>query len=440
MAFDPWAQYNQGLANLGQTFQTMNAQDLQRQQLALQQGAQERQNSLADLQVRQGNLALAEAQRKADYESGLREYLKTATQPRAGMPIYSPEAASVLANMKDPSKPIPQEQYQKGMADLNPAQREGKSIFQAQLEYAKQTGNADEYQKLSKIAVDDAIKTAQLAQSDPIAVEKYNQLMGTNLQYIGSTKDLLHVKDGEQVFSVDKITKEIKKVVDNPKDIKPQETWSEPYPAQIGGKQVILQKSSTGQVKPVVQDTSTTVKVSTGGDKTDPIVARTAVKDLQDLRTAARQAVISLDRYETMQDLLKNGAAGGLKGNLLAKASTFFDTPATSEADLFKKLAQSGAGALRMQTVGPGPVSNYENQLLQAISGGGNGARTATVNLINYYAKEANRAVANYNDSIDSTAAVAPAVSKTFKPITRGKGQTPSNQPVKSGRFTVEAL
>lgn len=46
---------------------------------------------------------------------------------------------------------------------------------------------------------------------------------------------------------------------------KTEETWGEPYAMSVGGKKAMVQKSSRGQIRPVVQDVSTTVKVSTGG-------------------------------------------------------------------------------------------------------------------------------------------------------------------------------
>jgi hypothetical protein len=53
---------------------------------------------------------------------------------------------------------------------------------------------------------------------------------------------------------------------------KPQDKWSEPYEASIGGKKGLVQRNeTTGQIKPVMQDVSTTVKVNVaGGDKEKP--------------------------------------------------------------------------------------------------------------------------------------------------------------------------
>ncbi len=48
------------------------------------------------------------------------------------------------------------------------------------------------------------------------------------------------------------------------KQDKALETWSAPYETNVGGKKVMVQKSSHGKVQAVASDTSTTVKVMTG--------------------------------------------------------------------------------------------------------------------------------------------------------------------------------
>jgi len=159
-----------------------------------------------------------------------------------------------------------------------------------------------------------------------------------------------------------------------------------------------------------------------GDDKTDAIVAREAVKDLPKLRREARTAEASKPRLQQMVKLIDSGA-GGIKGNALAAIAGVFDTPATSEAELFKKLAAAGAGSLRTTVIGPGAVSNYEQSLLQAISGGGNGARTATRQLLKYYEQEADRTISNYNDAVDSAVTVAPKAAKGFGKLGGGSGR-----------------
>lgn len=46
-----------------------------------------------------------------------------------------------------------------------------------------------------------------------------------------------------------------------------KETWGEPFESSIAGKRALVQKSSYGQVRPVIQDTSTTVRVSNGDNR-----------------------------------------------------------------------------------------------------------------------------------------------------------------------------
>lgn len=418
MAFDPWSQYNQGLANLGQTFQTLNAQDVQRQQLAMQQGAQERQDTLADLQVRQGEATLADTAAK---QAGLQKAYGVASPEEAYKKQYqTAQAAEIQKQAADKMKLIMDgfKHFEGAVKDNSMAPDIAKNAFLATMKY----GGID----LSNAGINVDFSPAGGFYSGPISKASLVRMNGKVVPYNndGIVEKMKVVGSDPQtsapIFEATKDTV-FKELAQDQKAFDQIDLGDKVKIIPRDGSKPYFEKKA---LSPAAQ-----VKISTGGDKTDPIVARTAVKDLQELRQGARQAVVSLDRYDAMQDLLKGGSAGGLKGNLLSKASAFFDTQATSEADLFKKLAQSGAGALRLQTVGPGPVSNYENQLLQAISGGGNGARSATIQLINYYGKEAQRAVDNYNESIDSTATVAPAAAKTFKPITRGGKIAPTVKP-----------
>jgi hypothetical protein len=163
------------------------------------------------------------------------------------------------------------------------------------------------------------------------------------------------------------------------------------------------------------------VAASKGGDGTDKIIAREAVKDLPKLRKDANLANSSKARLDQMIAVFDRGSAGGLKGNVLKSVSSIFDVPATSESELFSKLASAGAGQLRSTIIGPGQVSNYEQKLLQSVSGGGAGARTAVRELLLFYKQEADRTIGNYNDAVESASLVAPNARKAFKPIGGGE-------------------
>lgn len=177
----------------------------------------------------------------------------------------------------------------------------------------------------------------------------------------------------------------------------------------------IPRDGSAPYYEPKAVKPDTLVRVSgSGGAGIDKLLAREAVKDIPKLRREARTAEKAIPRLNQMTALLDRGAAGGLKGNALALIGGIFDVQATSEAELFKKLASAGAGQMRASVIGPGQVSNYEQSLLQSVSGGGNGARTAIKQLLLYYKQEANKTISDYNDALDSAETVAPGVSRAF--------------------------
>lgn len=154
-----------------------------------------------------------------------------------------------------------------------------------------------------------------------------------------------------------------------------------------------------------------------GEEKPDPVVVREAVRDLPKMRREALTAEGQRERLKTMLPLVRDGVAGGLQGKVLSLVSSVLDIPATSEAALFDQMAKVGAGQLRATVIGPGQVSNYENQLLQEISGGGLKARSAVIALFEFYDKEAQRLIDNYNNARDDASEVAPSAAKAFRRV-----------------------
>jgi hypothetical protein len=255
------------------------------------------------------------------------------------------------------------------------------------------------------------------------ALAKFNEYFGENNVAAQTKKDLMAVNRNQVV--IDPNTG--KTVFDNTQD--PTQFGQVEYMTLKNGKEIAFVRDENGKPQVIGQD-APRVSVSVGGgagDKTDQIVARAAVADLPKLRRDARSAEQVKPRIDQMVKLLDSGA-GGIKGNSLAAISGIFDTPATSEAELFKKLASAGAGQLRASVIGPGPVSNYEQSLLQSVSGGGNGARTAIRALLKYYASEAQKTIDNYNDAVDSATTVAPKAERGFGKIGQGRPQPPAGR------------
>jgi hypothetical protein len=112
------------------------------------------------------------------------------------------------------------------------------------------------------------------------------------------------------------------------------------------------------------------------------------------------------------------GAMGRLKGSLAPYAEALgYKSKSMSDAQAYQLLAKTISGSMRMAIVGPGQVSNYENQLLQSISGGGNTATAASKALFKHYSDQARLKVDSYNRDVSSLAEVSPRAGKMFPKI-----------------------
>ena len=138
----------------------------------------------------------------------------------------------------------------------------------------------------------------------------------------------------------------------------------------VGGKKVLLQRNSDGQVKPVVEDKSTTVIQQAGGNnslgKLDSEAIKGLIKTMPTAKQEATAAADSQTRIDKMLTLLEGGA-GGKAGQLSAVLAPYAEATGLkskflSDAKLYETLAKTIGGSMRVAIVGPGPVSNYENQ------------------------------------------------------------------------------
>ncbi|OHD28165.1 MAG: hypothetical protein A2Y38_15650 [Spirochaetes bacterium GWB1_59_5] len=460
MAMDPWASTNQGLANLTNTLGTLAQLKRQDQQYADEATDRAARRTLADLQL-QG------AQRKNTDELALRDALSNAKggylypEPTGMGPVQPGQesALSGLGPVQQPASQMDRLKVTAGLASQGNTAAQGQlptmidlDAKLAEMEMQTMAGGGDRAGFLKKKADfeqgKEMIKTLSplvskggeagrgLAQK---LLDGYKSFQPDNPIVQNMTLDDFSTKDDNLVVAIkDPTTGDVigYNVLDPETSkstfhFKPKEAPSKPFDRKYndGDTEVTELYDASGKLtgtkkapryKPAAPAT----------DKTDPIVAREAVKDLPKLRREARTAEATKPRITQMVQLLDGGNAGGLKGNALASVSGIFDIPATSEAELFKKLAAAGAGQLRASVIGPGAVSNYEQNLLQSVSGGGSGARTAIRQLLKYYEQEADRTISNYNDAVDSAATVAPKVTKGFGKIGASKGGGGTKKPL----------
>lgn len=179
-------------------------------------------------------------------------------------------------------------------------------------------------------------------------------------------------------------------------------------------------------------------KSTTGGTggKLDLEGARGLIRTLPKLKEEAVSASGNLQRIDEMTDLLNKGF-GGKAGQIKAWLAPWAEAAGVnvkglSESQTYELLAQTLGGSMRMAIVGPGQVSNFEQQMLNRVNAGGRAATPAARELLKYYRDIAARKVADYNDTVTSVAEVSPGTAKLYKRITGGGLATPA-----AGRFQI---
>lgn len=440
--------------SLDQNFSDLASILMQRRQMQAQQVQQDRANRLSDLQFKQ-------LQREDDYQTGLRNAMTNPGGTGVALSQLQPPQPqqNTLASM---GNQLPFPQPQASFAPIEAKMTPG----QAGIEYARRNNRPEDVIKLVSMETELA---KYAAQGDPVKFQQAKMELDEGTKFFETIKPY-----AKNPTMLKQIWPQVQQMFPkqtagiNPESVMAQgnalmvplemngqivpnrgvfydeegkshiiDTTPKPDQEALIDKRFDNQRQLTqmqidAQDRRAAADRAAAERRAAGkADPADAIVAREVVKDLPKLRREARTAEASKPRLAQMISLLDNGA-GGLKGNALAAVSGIFDTPATSEAELFKKLAAAGAGQLRTAVIGPGAVSNYEQSLLQAISGGGNGARTATRQLLKFYEQEADRTIANYNDAVDSAVTVAPKAAKGFgrlggaaSPAAKGKDNRP---------------
>jgi len=289
---------------------------MQNRQMQAQAQQQERGNRLADLQYKQ-------LQREDDYQTGLQSAMSNpgTTSRLVAQPVVQPPpqlSLAALGNQMQPQQFQPQQgtqaspvvqAYQDGRMQTQTTPR-SKAVAGA--EYALSQGRVDDAVKM--FSVDDMVAQLQ-AKGDLQGYYKAKQVVDEGAKffkelepYKGKPAALQQVwPQIQRMFPSQSEGMDPAKIgadaggmfvplVVNGKEIpnrvvyhdddgkthivdttpkEQPETWGNPEPMTVGGKRAMVQKSSRGQVRPVLQDTSTTVKVSAGGQ--EPVAQTTFV-------------------------------------------------------------------------------------------------------------------------------------------------------------------
>lgn len=288
---------------LDQNFSDLANILMQRRQMQQQQAQQDRANRLADLQYKQ-------LEREDAYQTGLKQAMAnpgviTSTtikpdaprlslaslvpgnqlqpQPFEQTPQYGPLASRVQTTVTPRSAAAAGAEYALGQGrfedavklfsvDDHVAQLKAKgdlpSYYQAQRELEE--GNKF-FDVISKYKTNPEQLKMLWPQVQRLFPQQSAGINPEDVRFNGNSVLLPLEMNGQIVPNKGVFRDEMGKtsIVDlTPKE--QPETWSEPYQTKVGGKLAMVQKSSRGQVKPVVQDTSTTVKVTTGNNGGKP--------------------------------------------------------------------------------------------------------------------------------------------------------------------------
>ncbi len=138
---------------------------------------------------------------------------------------------------------------------------------------------------------------------------------------------------------------------------------------------------------------------------------------------ASRQAIDRID--QALGILEKHGSdVVGIPGKVRRWLAPFaktvgMDAEKASDAEILHALLTAGAGSLRTQVVGPGPVSNYEQQILQSVSGGRMSYAEGVKEILRYHRAMNQNKIDEYNEQVEAISSI-PGYEKTrqvFRPI-----------------------
>lgn len=155
------------------------------------------------------------------------------------------------------------------------------------------------------------------------------------------------------------------------------------------------------------------------------------VKLIPSILTDANSAQVGQSTIGKMKGLLKAGA-GGARGYALTKVAPALqligiDTKGMNEAQLYQSLATNLGGSMRLQIVGPGPVSEYEQKLIAKVNGGGSTGAAAANELLDHYHTLAQQKIDLRDNLITATKSFAPQTGnalETLKTPIRNKSTT----------------
>lgn len=160
-------------------------------------------------------------------------------------------------------------------------------------------------------------------------------------------------------------------------------------------------------------------------DKQDNVAKEAMVKkfasELPKMKTEATTASTNLKSINKAIGMIGKGVTGkeGQLKSFLAPYAELagIETKGMNEAQTFQLLSRAIVGPMRMDIIGPGAVSEWEQKLMQQMSGGGGTGKAAAKELLTRYRDLAKNKVKGYNDASSSASSLSPDFSIAYQPM-----------------------
>lgn len=196
---------------------------------------------------------------------------------------------------------------------------------------------------------------------------------------------------------------------------------------------------------PPSSSVTTTINNAPGGG--DNVMADTIAGDLPKLRQEAADARTAMKRLDNALDIVDEhgdsvvGWSGVLKRALSGPAAMAgIKIEGMDEAQILSSLLSEAAGSLRLAVVGPGPVSEYEQKILQDVSAKRISTAEGVRRILSHHRDQHLQKINSYNDTTARLSEASPKYknAQIFYPRIEATERTPKKS--KAGPVDVKTL
>lgn len=144
--------------------------------------------------------------------------------------------------------------------------------------------------------------------------------------------------------------------------------------------------------------------------------------ELPKQKSEAMSAATSMNQIDKAMGLINTKDVTGKSGQFKAFMAPYaeaFGMPSENldAAQAFQLMARAIIGPMRLDIVGPGQVSDYEQDLMKQLAGGGGAAKGAAKELLGYWKKLAENKVKMYNETVQGVSGLVPETTKIYRRI-----------------------